>query len=67
MTRKHFNKIAQMFAAQRAEATVEVERYAIDGLILRFVEIAREDNPLFNEQRFLDAADFGVAPEPAMV
>lgn len=56
MTRKHFVKIAAIFAGDLATCANEGERLKVRGLILSFADMCKQENSNFDRARFYEAS-----------
>lgn len=56
MSRKHYIKIADILAAERALAIEPESLVRIDNITYSLADVFKQDNPLFDRERFYAAA-----------
>lgn len=55
MSRKHYERIAEVFAGDYASCNTTDERRKVVGLALSLSDVFQQDNPAFDRIRFLKA------------
>lgn len=57
MTKKDYIKFAEMFAFRYSVAEDYLESATIDNIVRDVIDIFKQDNPRFDEQKFKDACN----------
>lgn len=56
MTRKHFQRVADLLAGEQAIATTDEVRHALNDVTYSLADLFKQDNARFDRERFYAAA-----------